>query len=322
VASPSVAPWTLAYLSSEVLRYPERQLARVDREGHVSLLPSPPRSFYPIVRVSPDGERLAVQIQDLDATTLWVYGLARGTLQPLITEGEAEDPVWSPDGRMVAFMWLKEGVSHLARIRADGSAPAENLLPGLNPSSWSPDGQWLAISPKGDLWMADLHESPPALERVTDTPHPEYSPHFSPDGRWLAYGASDSGRLEVYLQAWPGPGPRHQISIHGGRAPAWNPNGRELFFLQGASLDRMQMMVVDVDLASPVRIGTARALFEFDDNELAFVGFPRLYDVAPDGQSFYVVRTPPGTSSPPPVRHIHLIQGWAEEVKARVPTGK
>jgi hypothetical protein len=148
-------------------------------------------------------------------------------------------------------------------------------------------------------------------------------PTFSPDGRWLAYGSDVSGRNEVYVRPYPGPGPAEQVSLEGGRDPAWHPNGRELFYvgpLDGAG--KRRIMAVEFAPGSPPRIGTPRRLFEFDPRDLNFGCTPlRCYDVAPDGQRFYVTQTRPAPP-PPVVTHINLIQNWLEGLKAKVPTGR
>ena len=113
--------------------------------------------------------------------------------------------------------------------------------------------------------------------------------------------------------------------VEGGRQPAWNPAGGELFFLgrpegQGPSRVR-RMMVVEVQTSPALRIGVPRGLFSFPARELAFNCTPaNCYSVSSDGQRFFVIRSDDALTGPPPVTHIHLIQNWLEEVKARVPT--
>jgi serine/threonine-protein kinase len=147
-------------------------------------------------------------------------------------------------------------------------------------------------------------------------------PTFSPDGRWLAYGSNVSGRNELYVRPYPGPGPAELVSIDGALSPVWRPDGNGLFFLSPATpAGKRSMMAVDFAAGSPPRIGRPWPLFEFDPSDLKLACAPvRCYDVAPDGQHFYGVRaqSPP---PPPVVTHINLIQNWFEELKAKVPTG-
>jgi eukaryotic-like serine/threonine-protein kinase len=310
----------LAWVPAPVVPYPDRALVTVDRRGQVSPLSAPTRSYGTALRVSPDGQRIAVTIRTLTGVGLWVFDVARGTLTPLTQDGEAEWPVWSPDGRCLLFQWTKDGRPSLATQPADGSAPPRVLVPGGGlPSSFTPDGRQLMSTRGGDLFLATLDDGRATVEPNTQTPQTEQWPAFSPDGRWLTYGSNVSGRSEVYVRPYPGPGPAQLVSIEGGRDPAWHPNGRELSFLGRDPAGKRWMMAVSVEPGLPPALGTPRRLFEFDQQELGFVCTPvRCYDVAPDGQRFYVTQTIPAPRSPP-VTHINLVLNWFEELKAKVP---
>ena len=132
------------------------------------------------------------------------------------------------------------------------------------PSSWSPDGRHLAFTRDGDIWIANVENGKAAVEPLARTPDIELWPEFSPDGRWLAYGSNASGRNEVYVQPYPGPGPRQQVSLEGGESPAWSPTGRELFFVSAPDSEGMrQMMVTDVRPGPALTFGKPRRLFGF-----------------------------------------------------------
>jgi Tol biopolymer transport system component len=188
------------------------------------------------------------------------------------------------------------------------------------PSSWSPDGLHLATVSNDDIWIVTVAGSTPTVDRLAATPETERWPEFSPDGHWLAYGSNVTGHNEVYIQPWPGPGAHEQVSLDGGRNPAWNPSGRELFFVStlDAAAGRSRRWVVDVETGPSRRIGTPRALFDFSETELPITCRPaRCYAVSPQGDRFFVARTEP---LPPtqPVTQIRLVQGWLEEMKASV----
>ena len=136
-------------------------------------------------------------------------------------------------------------------------------------------------------------------------------PAFSPDGRWLAYVSNETGREEVYVQPFPGPGGKWQISTDGGSFPVWARNGRELFYRSGEKL-----MSVTVTTQPVFRAGTPRVLFE-----ARFAGTTAdasSYDVARDGQRILAVR--PGENETEPTQ-LHVVLEWFEDVKRRVPSG-
>ena len=147
-------------------------------------------------------------------------------------------------------------------------------------------------------------------------PLTQSAPEFSPDGRWLAYMSAESGRPEVYVQPYPGPGARTVVSTEGGREPAWSRDGRELFYTTVPSADgHIKMMAVAVSSTTEFRAGAPRTLFE---GRYVWSNPIRMYDVAPDGKRFLMVQD----VERPPMKptHMILVQNWFEELKRRVPT--
>jgi serine/threonine-protein kinase len=190
-------------------------------------------------------------------------------------------------------------------------------------SSFTPDGRQIAaVRESRDLVLVSVEPGKADMRPLTQgAQHIERWPEFSPDGRWLAYGSNVSGRFEVYVRPYPGPGPAEPVSVDGGWSPAWNPSGRELFFVSLPDKEgRRRLMVVDFVPGSPPGIGRPRELFAFDPRALRLACAPvRCFDVASDGQKFYATRAemPP---PPPVVTHINLILNWAEELEAKLPT--
>jgi serine/threonine-protein kinase len=323
----AIAPsGALAWVRGPVVPYPDATLVLVDRSGRISALPAPVRSYGPSTRVSPDGRRLAVTIRSLADAGVWLYEVDRGTTTLLAAGGEASTPIWSPDGRRLAFQWLADGRRGLAVQPADRTAAPQILAQGdLTVSSFTSDGRRVAaVRESRDIEMVTVEPGQSDVQRLVQSA--QYSarwPEFSPDGRWLAYGSDMSGRFEVYVQPYPGPGPAEPVSVDGGWSPAWHPNGRELFFASLPDAEgRRRMMAVDFAPGSPPRIGRPRELFAFDPRELRLACAPvRCYDVSADGQRFYAAqaRTPP---LPRPVTHISLIMNWLDELKAKVPPGR
>ena len=323
----AAATGSLAWLANPVVLLSDAALVTVDRRGQVSPLPAPVRSYGPSVRLSPDGRRLAVVIRSLTEAGVWIYDLARGSLTLLAGGGETVSPIWSPDGRRLLFDWLTDGRRALAAQPADGTASPQVLVPNswLNASSVTPDGRQMAAvhEPDTDILSVAVENGQARVQPLIQTPHYEGWAEFSPDGRWLAYGSDVSGRREVYVRPYPGPGPTEQVSIDGGQSPAWHPGGNELFFVSPRNPAGMwSMMAVDVDAGSARGIGRPRLLFEFDPVELKLICAPmRCYDVAPDGQRFFAVQRRP-TLPRPPVTHVNLILNWFEELKVKVPGGQ
>jgi serine/threonine-protein kinase len=310
----------LAWIAGPVTPYPDTVLMSVSRRGDLMPVGAPVRSYGPYVRHSPDGRRLAVVVRSPTEFGLWVHDLDRGTLTKLTTGGDIEEFEWAPDGDRMAFSVLQSGRWSLASLRADGSEPARTLATGMfSPCSWSPDGRQLATVGDANLWIARVEKGDATLRQITHGSQTERCPTFSPDGHRLAFASS--GPFEVYIQPYPEPGAREQVSVDGGGHPVWNPSGRELFYL--TPIDRSgkrRMMVADIPPDLGVRVGRPRPLFEYvDSDELSFACVPSpCYDVSRDGQRFFVTRTtlPPSSA---PVTHVNLVINWVEELKARIP---
>jgi eukaryotic-like serine/threonine-protein kinase len=292
------------------------QLVWVNRNGTEQKLAAPPRNYsYP--RISPDGRRIAVTIQDQDSQ-IWLYDLTRDTLSKLTFRGSNSSiPVWTPDGKRIAFFSNREGPLNLFSQSADGSGQLERLTTSdyTNvPRSFSPDGRLLAFvenspSTGADIWILSIGDR--KAQPFLQTPFTESVPSFSPDGRWLAYVSDESGHFEVYPQPYPGPGGKYQISTDGGTEPIWNSNGRELFYREGD-----KMMAVDVSARPTFSAGKPRMLFQGPYLSAA-ITMP-YYDVSPDGQRFLMIK-PNEQSSP---NQIVVVQNWFEELKQKAPAGK
>ena len=301
----------LAYVPGDSRRY-ERRLVWVDRHGGVDPLPAPVKA-YGSPHLSPDGRRAAVEIWE-GIVGLWIYDLARATLTPLTSGGSSQQPTWTPDGKRIAYRATRNGVRNVFWKAADGSGEEERLTTSDNmqtPGSWSPDGAWLAfheIAASSDIWVL-RPEGDRTPQVFLSTPANERNPRFSPDGRWLAYESEESGRAQIYVRPFPGPGGISQISTEGGTEPVWSRDGRELFYLNGD-----KMMVVDIAARPTLLPGTPRLLFE--GRYETSVTNTSSYDVSLDGQRF--LRAQP-TESGQAATQIQVVINWQEELKRLVP---
>jgi serine/threonine-protein kinase len=305
---------SLVYVSGGVTSV-QRKLLWVSRNGTEQVLGAPAQTYgYP--RLSPDGHRVALETED----QIWLYDLSRDTLTRFTFEGtNNQSPVWTPDGKRIAFYSNKGGPANIWWQLADGSGGLEQLTTTQYPQiprSWSPDGKTLAFhennpTTKKDIWVLRLSDR--KSEPFLRTPFNEGGPVFSPDGHWIAYISDESGRPEIYVQPFPGPGGKWQISTEGGNEPAWNRNGRELFYRSGN-----KMMAVDVTTQPTFSAGKPKMLFEGQYVAVQPGLTGTAYDVSPDGQRFLMVKETEASIS---ATQINVVLNWFEELKRRAPVG-
>ena len=297
-----------------------RNLVWVDRRGQAAPVVEQEAVYTGVVRISPDGRRIAATINDDGNEDIWIIDPARGA-RTRLTFGAERDifPLWTRDGARVTFTSSRRGAQTLYWAPADGTGMAEPLTESKNgqgANSWSPDGRVLAFHENGpdtgyDLWILEPGKDPAPFLM---TPFRERGAAFSPDGRWLAYSSDESGRDEVYVQPYPGPGGKVPISTGGGRSPRWSAAGRELFYRNGN-----RMMAVAMETSPTLRAGIPRLLFEGDfvpENDGSGV---TNYDVAADGRFLMTrpVAAEPGSEAPRP--QFHIVLNWFEALKRLAP---
>jgi len=304
---------TMAYVASHPARY-ERRLVWVDRTGTVEPLTAMPRPYYD-PRISPDGRRFAVSSEEGNER-VWTFDFARPILTALTQSGSSQSPAWTPDGTRVIYRATRMGFRNLFWKASDGSGEEERLTTSNNlqtPVSVSPDGTYLAytdVDPAtgNDIWLIALSgKSKP--EPFLKTRSGEANAHFSPDGHRLAYASDESGRLEIYVQPFPGPGGKWTISTDGGTEPVWSRDGRELFYRSGDKL-----MAVSIATQPAFVAGLPRVLFEgaFEPTGTGTSG----YDVSLDGRRFLMIQP---TAPEMPVTQVNVVINWFEELRQRVP---
>ena len=296
-----------------------RTLHWVDRSGHAEPLPLPARSYlHP--RISPDGRRLALEIEGANHDC-YVYDFASGVLSNLTTDGVSHWPLWSPDGNMIGYRSGAMVHFRLWQVPSDRSRPPEQVAAaGFSQSaeSYSPDGRVIAytvMNPSGPVKVATVPlRADGKPQPLDDNKYTEGSPKFSPDGRWVAYCSTESGKPQVYVQGFPAPGPKIQISNDGGTDPVWRRGGGELFFRNGDS-----MMVVAVSTASGFTAGRPQELWKgtYSHGMSSSCGPPGFsssnYDVAPDGHRFLMIKDE--NQDKVTSTQVVVALGWADEVR-------
>jgi hypothetical protein len=293
-----------------------RTLVWVDRNGRAEPVAMPTKSYlHP--RLSPDDRRLAIEIEG-PSHDLYVFDFQRGVLTNITTDGISHWPVWSPDGERLGYRSGPMSQFRLWHVPADRSRPPQQLAAsGISQSaeSWSPDGRSMAYT------SATLGVPPIIMIAHLDGGEAEVfargkgasgSSKFSPDGRWLAYCSNESGKPQVYVQAFPGPGPKIQVSSEGGTDPVWKRAGGELYYRNGDS-----MMAVDMS-AGPTVAARPRELWKghYSHGMSSSCGAPGAtssnYDVAADGSRFLMIKDDDQDRNTS--KEIIVVQGWADEV--------
>jgi eukaryotic-like serine/threonine-protein kinase len=294
---------TLLYAAGGVVSE-DRDLVWVDREGNATPV-VPTRRPYANPRLSPDGEMIAVTIEASNYD-IWILDVDRDSMNRISFGADDAEPLWSPDGKRIAWTSSRTG-HHQVFIRdADGSGDEQQLTnePGSTyAASWAPDGtiSLRRRSPQTsrvNTWLLSPDQKPRPLRE----PNFNELMIFSPDGRWVILSSDESGRGEVYVTPYPGPGPKVKVSTDGGGNAVWSRNGREIFYRQGS-----KVLAVPFDPSRTVSVGRPALLFDGP--------FAEDYDVASDGR-FLMVRFDPNQRT---VQSIRVVSGWLDELKRRVP---
>lgn len=262
---------------------PDLRLTLVDRQGGQTLVAMVPgATFAP--RVSPNGKEFLYDTTDTGA--IWIASFSDGRSVRRISEGRERGAIFSDDGRRLLYVTDFENEEALFWRALDGTGRPELLVkPARAVESWSSPAQrfsFIKLTGPGDydVWtysLTDKRAEPYAVVPGT----PQHSSRFSPDGRWIAYVSGETGRLEVYIQAFPGSVPRIQVSKNGGGHPLWSPDQRELFFD-----NNNQMFVVPVQTGANLSADQPQAL-----PIRGFIQGPlrRQYDMTTDGKQFLML---------------------------------
>jgi len=312
-------PGVLTYVPGDPEVF-ERSLSLVDREGKADKLMERRRSFVG-ASVSPDGGRLAITLEGANVH-IWIYEIERGSFSRWTFDGDNVRPIWSPDGNRLAFTSDRAGNWNLFWKQMDGGGTAKRLLASKHdqfPTSWSPDGRFLAFeelnpSTGFDIWVLQLDdEAKPNC--VVRTPFNERGAKFSPDGRWLTYYSDESGQYEVYLRPFSGAEGKWQVSTDGGTEPLWSKDGQELIYRKEDKLLAVQLQT------DPFRAEKPRVLFDgpYIQTDVTSPWSASTYDVFPDGQRFVMINK--GADEAGRTR-INVVLNWFDELKRKISTGE
>ncbi|HEY3926857.1 MAG TPA: protein kinase [Candidatus Koribacter sp.] len=290
------------------------QLVWYGREGKAAGPIFPEAALYSSPVLSPDGKRLAYALRVGSVQDIWVLDLERQTKSRLtFGTGRSFFPLWSPDGKWIYYVSIREGMDRIFRRPADGTGNEEKVLwvdgSDLIGNSISSDGKYmlymrhdLSANNDWDIYALPLSGEPTPIPQVT-TQFREVIPVFSPDGHWIAYQSNESGVMQIYMKSFPGESGKYQVSTGGGQAPRWRGDGKELFF-QGSE----GIYAVDVrENGAALQLGTPHLLFKAN-----LVG-PATGPFSPsaDGMKFVINQAGSSGSNAP----LTLLTNWEANLK-------
>jgi serine/threonine-protein kinase len=292
------------------------QIVAADRTGKIDTLLSEPRD-YQTPRLSPDGTRITFALSGATTSDVWMHDLQGKTLARLTT-GSGENPEWYGDGTRILFDRPSTATAGLLWLSADGTTLPERLHPKmpfavgspLNPHV-SPDKTTIAFVALAGSQRGNIYYFRPGVDDVArpwaTTPFNEFSPRFSPDGKWMAYVSDESGREEVYVRSFPGPGSRVQASSGGGVEPVWSHDGGRIYYRNGQK-------VIEADLgAGPTLSVTARRpAFTLTSLQSESARSGPTYDLTRDGRRI-IFAQPAGEEA-----ELVVVLNWFTEVRRKL----
>jgi hypothetical protein len=310
----------LAYMAGDP-QSGRQELLWVDRSGQ-QLGVAAAAANYGGIRLSPDEKSITFSRADEANVDVWVLDLVRGVPSRITFDPAVDNlPIWSPDGRRILWSSRRSGNYDLYVKAASGTGQDEKLITMGTPTGWatdwSHDGKFVLCERPGektgeDLWIAPQSTGAPGEPQkpfpYLTSPFNERNGVFSPDGHWIAYESDESGRLEVYVQAFPLTNQKVRISTGGGTDAAWSKNGGELFYL---AADKNLMAVPYRATVATFEPGAGKVLFAVPGN-----AFRRSYAVTGDGRRFLIGKPVDESINEP----ITLVLNLSEELKRLVPT--
>jgi serine/threonine-protein kinase len=328
-----MAPSGTLALATRSADVSDRRLAWIDDKGQPQPIPGSTRAFGQIV-VSPDGGRVLVQLDTAGSaelnSELWVQDLTRRSFTRIPVQGALLEMIWSNDGQRVAYGLASDGAFSIWERRSDGSGEPVKMYSSPDsrtliwPTRWSPDGKTLAIfqvdmstdNPDAYLLEQESGSKPWVAKPYLKSPVNEGLARFSPDGKWVLIGSSQSGRWELYVQRFTGDGEadakagRVQVSAGGANSSIcwWSADGKEIRYLDGDS----QVMSVQVKSDPVFSASEPKVLYSIKDLKTQSAAF------APDGRLMVVLQG----ESERTTKKVDLVVNFLEELRAKMPLAK
>ncbi len=314
------ASGTLVFAEGGIYPVEPFRLVWVGRDG-VATPVGIPDGYFARPRISPDGRRIVVSHVSAsghfsDAIPC-IYDLERGTLgRTLAADGWGA--VWSRDGAKLYYRRNSDRGA-IYSIAADGSSQGVAITEDDGrgqPSSVLPDESQLVITRASEETGSDIYLVSPSNKEVRpwlNTTANEAWAEISPDGKTMAYGSDSTGQFEVYVQPFPGPGARQQVSVDGGTSPLWSRDGKQLFYFRptGKQSERVtELRAVDITAGASMMIAKPKVLFS---GKYQSLGGLTNYDISLDGQQFLMVEVLPPEEAP--VSRLHVVLNWLQELR-------
>jgi serine/threonine protein kinase len=305
---------TLVYLPSQPPV--NSTIVWVDRTGAATNIGLPPRP-YRVPRVSPRGDAIAVLVEDSANTDVWIAPFGRPPLERLTFGRRAlftfPAQAFFPDGTRVTYSEDTPKGARLVTHGIDGSQPPHEVLNWARRVSpgWVTHDETLLLNEFGATTGADILVMRPGVGAAptpfVQDPGNQWGPALSPDERYVAYASEETGRYEIFVTPFPGPGPKRQVTTEGGTEVTWSRDGHEIFYRSSG-----RMMAIPVSSTMPLQIGASRLLFE-DRYAPGAAGLPA-YDVGADGR-FLMMRTESAGGR----AALRLVSNWFAELTRLVP---